>query len=310
MNADQQKSLLTICLLAAFADGAKSDIERAEVKRIAESLDSADLNMAALYQDVLLKSVTLDEAVRGLATPEARNLAYELAVCVADSDGAQNEAEKAFLAELRGKLGMDAAAAAQFTARAESIAAAPLARATSAEPQFASTMTPAELDKMILNYAILNGALELLPESLASMAIIPLQMKMVYRVGKSHGFELDRGHVKDFLATLGVGLTSQYVEQVGAKILGRIFRGIGGRLLGGLASQAVSSGFSFATTYALGQVAKRYYAGGRTLTGEALKEAFSTMLGEARGLQSRYLGDIQEKARTLDVGKVLAEVGK
>ncbi len=288
----------------------KSDGERAELKRIAESLPLADGNMAALYQDVLMKRVTLDEAVRGLDTPEVRNLAYELAVCVADADGVQGPAEKAFLAGLRGKLGLEAAAAEAFTAKAESIAAAPLATATAAEPQFAATMSPEEMDRMILNYAILNGALELLPESLASMAIIPLQMKMVYRVGKAHGFDLDRGHVKDFLATLGVGLTSQYVEQVGAKLLGKLFRGIGGGLLGGLASQAVSSGFSFATTYALGQVAKRYYAGGRTLTGEALKDAFSSMLGEAKGLQSRYLGDIQEKARTLDISKVLAEVGK
>ncbi len=310
MTPDTQRSLLTVSLLAAFADGAKSEDERAELKRIAESLSLADVSMAALYQDVLLKRVNLDDALRGLDTPEVRNLAYELAVCVADADGTQGPAEKAFLAGLRAKLGLEAAAAEAFTAKAESIAAAPLAKATAAEPQFASTMTPAELDKMILNYAILNGALELLPESLASMAIIPLQMKMVYRVGKTHGFELDRGHVKDFLATLGVGLTSQYVEQVGARLLGKLFRGIGGGLLGGLASQAVSSGFSFATTYALGQVAKRYYAGGRTLTGVALKDAFSSMLGEAKGLQSRYLGDIQEKARTLDISKVLAEVGK
>ena len=33
-------------------------------------------------------------------------------------------------------------------------------------------------------------------------------------------------------------------------------------------------------------------------------------VGKAKGLQSRYLGDIREKARTLDVSKVLAEVGK
>jgi uncharacterized protein (DUF697 family)/tellurite resistance protein len=310
MDTDQNKALLTISLLAAFADGEKSETERAEVKRITDSLTSPDINMAVLYQDVLLKRVTLDDAVRALATPEARSLAYELAVCVADADGTQNAAEKAFLAELHGKLGMDAAVAGQFTARAESIAAAPLARATTSEPHFAATMAPEELDRMILNYAILNGALELLPETLASMAIIPLQMKMVYRVGKAHGFELDSGHVKDFVATLGVGLTSQYVEQVGVKLLGRIFRGLGGGLLGGIASQAVSSGFSFATTYALGQVARRYYAGGRTLSAEALKETFSSMLGEAKGLQSRYLGDIREKARTLDVTKVLAEVGK
>ena len=63
------------------------------------------------------------------------------------------------------------------------------------------------------------------PQSLASMAIIPLQMKMVYRIGKAHGFELDRGHIKDLLATLGVGLTSQYVEQFGRKLLGGLLGG-------------------------------------------------------------------------------------
>ena len=36
-------------------------------------------------------------------------------------------------------------------------------------------MTGAEKDKVMLNYASLNGALELLPETLTSMAIIPLQ---------------------------------------------------------------------------------------------------------------------------------------
>ena len=55
-----------------------------------------------------------------------------------------------------------------------------------------STMSAEEQDSVILNYAILNGALELLPDTLASMAIIPLQMKMVYRIGKSYGYELDR----------------------------------------------------------------------------------------------------------------------
>jgi uncharacterized protein (DUF697 family) len=275
--------IATITLLAAFADGAKSETERAAVKRILESLTTEQVNLAGAYQDVLLRRVTLDDAVAALDSPESRQLAYEMAVCVADADGVQNEA---------------------FSASADAVAAAPLDRPTAEEPRFASTMTEAETDRMILNYAILNGALELLPESLASMAIIPLQMKMVYRVGKAHGFELDRGHIKDFLATLGVGLTSQYVEQVGVKLLGRLLGG----MLGGLGGQAVSSGFSFASTYALGHMARRYYAGGRTLSGASLKEAFSGMLAEAKDLQGRYLPEIQQKARTLDVAKVLREV--
>lgn len=45
-------------------------------------------------------------------------------------------------------------------------------------------------------------------------------MQLVYRIGKAQGYELDSGHVKDFLATAGVSLTSQYLEQAGHKLLG------------------------------------------------------------------------------------------
>ena len=39
-----------------------------------------------------------------------------------------------------------------------------------------------------------------------------------------------------------------------------------------------------------------------------LKDAFSGVVQEGQGLQSRYLPAIQEKARTLDAGKVLSLV--
>jgi hypothetical protein len=65
---------------------------------------------------------------------------------------------------------------------------------------------------------------------------------------------------------------------------------------------------SFAATYALGHVAKRYYAGGRTLSAQMLKDAFAGMTREAQGLQARYLPQMREQARTLDAGKVMAMV--
>jgi hypothetical protein len=74
------------------------------------------------------------------------------------------------------------------------------------------------------------------------MAIIPLQMKLVYRIGKSHE---------------------------------------------------------------LGHVAKRYYAAGRTLSTQMLRDAFDGMLGEAKDLQTRYLPDMQAKARTLDAAQIV-----
>ncbi|HSO05615.1 MAG TPA: GTPase [Pelomicrobium sp.] len=306
MTADEQRAVLTIALMAAFADGGKSAAEREAVKGIASSFGGAV--PPQLLQDVVLKRITLADAVRPLATPELRQLAYEMAVVVSEADGAPTAVERDFLASLERALGLDHARAESFVHEAEAVAAAPLAVSTTAEPAYASTMAGADMDGMILNYAILNGALELLPDSLATVAIIPLQMKMVYRIGKAHGFELDRGHIKDFLATAGVGLTSQYVEQVGAKLIGGLLKKVGGGLLGGLGRQAVSSGFSFATTYALGHVARRYYAGGRTLSAAALREAFDGMLGEAKGLQTRYAGEIEARARSVNLPQLLAEV--
>jgi uncharacterized protein (DUF697 family)/tellurite resistance protein len=304
MDEQEQKSILTICLMAAFADGTKHERERDEIKRVASSLaGDGSTHIAALYQDVLLKRVSLAQVTAALSTRESKQLAFEMAVCVCDADGAQSDAERAFLRELRSALMLDAGQAEAYTEQVETIATAPVAPANAT---YASTMSPEEIDKVILNASILNGALELLPESLSTMAIIPLQMKLVYRIGKSHGFELDRGHIKDFLATVGVGLTSQYLEQAGRKLLGGLFgRMGGGGMLGGLGKQAVSSGMSFASTYALGHVAKRYYAGGRTLSTQMLRDSFEGMLGEAKNLQTRYLPDMQAQARTLDTTKIL-----
>ncbi len=309
MNEQERKAVLTVCLMAAFADGSKHERERAEVRNIAESLaGEASINISALVQDVLLKRASLSEVAAMLVTPESRQLAFEMAVCVCDADGAQSPAEHEFLETLRSTLGLDAARAGNFSTQAETIACAPLAPAVAVTA--ASTMTREEMDSAILKASILNGAIELLPESLSTMAIIPLQMKLVYRIGKSYGYELDRGHIKDFLATAGVGLTSQYLEQAGRKLLGGLLRSVGGGLLGGLGKQAVSSGMSFASTYALGHVARHYYAGGRTLNAQMLRDAFNDMLGEAKNLQGRYLPEMQAQARTLDAGSLLSLVQK
>ena len=307
MNTREQEAIVFIALRAAYADGGKDERERAEIRRIAASMPG-EVDYPALVQDALLGRRSLAQAAAALPTPELRQYAFEMAVCVCDADGAHSPAEKAWLDELRAALGLDAAQGDAYESQAAAVAGAPLAAQTAVEPPFAATMSVAEMDGMILNYAILNGALELLPQNLASMAIIPLQMKMVYRIGKAHGFELDRGHVADFLATVGVGLASQYVEQFGRKLIGGLLGKVGGGLLRGLGSAGTGAAMSFATTYALGEVARRYYAGGRRLDAAALRESFASMLGEAKSLQGRYAGAIEEKARTLDVGKLLSMV--
>lgn len=264
MAPTETTAIIIVSLLAAFADGDKHERERVEIKRIAEGLAGEDgLHLPTLYQDVLLKRITLDSAVAELTSMESRQLAYEMAVCVCDADGVQSDAERHFLDTLRTALGMATPAAAEFARTADALAAAPLG-GTAPAPATAT--------------AVVDEA------------------------------ELDRGHIKDFLATAGVGMSSQFLEQAGRKLLGGLLGKIGGGLGRGLGNQAVSSGMSFASTYALGQVAKHYYAGGRTLSTQMLKDSYASVIQEGRQLQSQYLPAIQEKARTLDAGKILAMV--
>ena len=311
MDQKEQQAVMTIALLAAFADGRNEDREREELRRVAEALGTS--NVPALVQEVLLKHVSVSDATGVLTTPDTRRLAYELAVGVCDADGLRNDAETRFLADLGARLGLDQPTMVEAAVDADELATMPLpavgATTRTATPGevVASTpsVPPAELDKMILNASILNGALELLPQSIASMAIIPLQMKLVYRIGKAHGVEADKTQIRDLLATLGVGLTGQYLEQIGRKLIGGLFGTVAGGMAGSLARGATGVAFSFATTYAIGEVARRYYAGDRVMSADLLKRAFNDLVSQGQALQAQYRPQIEQQARTLDPARIV-----
>ncbi len=308
MTAEEQRALLAVALLAAFADGNKSETERDEVKRIAANLggQAQGLNVAALMQDILLKRLGLPEAVAQLESPEQRQLAYELAVCVCDADGVQTTAERDFLAKLKAQLGgtLDTA----FEAQADGLARETDAPVAASAVVATLAVDRAALDKSIFNRAVLCGALELLPQSWASIAIIPLQVKLVHGIAQAHGVNMDAGMVKEFIATAGVGLTGQYLEQFGRKLVGGLLGSVLGGLGRGVGSVGTGMAMSFATTYALGQLATRYYGGGRQMNTALLRQTYTDLLGNARQMQQQALPQIQAQARTLDATKVLAMV--
>ncbi len=310
MNPEQQRALLAITLFAAFADGEKHDREREEIRRIADDLagEAGAPDLARLYQDVLLKRLQLEQAAAALTETGERQLAYEMAVGVCEADGSLSVPERRFLDDLKTLLRLDAPPAELIEGEADVIVE--LAQDAAPGPVVAAQAqgSEAEMDKSILKTSLLNGALELLPQSWASMAIIPLQIKMVYDIGRAHGVSLDQGHIKEFIAAAGVGLTSQYLEQFGRKLLGGLLGKAAGKTFGKVGSAATGMAFSFATTYALGQLAKRYYAGGRRMDTTMLRDTFNNLLGPAKQMQTQYLPQIRQQAETLDMGRVMALV--
>ncbi len=298
------ESTLAIALFASFADGERGEAERTRLDLIANDLGWDDLS--AISRRILMGKLSLAEAVSGLKEAAERDAAYEFARAVCEVDGGLTAEESSFLAELRGHLGLDEQRSRHLDDEVDSLALAPLAPVAGTALEIPPPLPSApDQGGMILRYSILNGALELLPETLATMAIVPLQMKMVYRIGKVHGAELDRASIKEFLATAGLGLGSQMLEGFARKWVGGLGKKMGGKKAGKIANQLTGSAFSFASTWAIGHLATNYYAGGRRFGTAEMKAVYEPLLAKAKELHPRYLPEIRQQAQTLNPATIL-----
>lgn len=245
--------------------------------------------------------ISIESVVSGLESHRNKMLAYEMARGICEAGGTITPPEQEFLSRLRGVLALGLDESQAVDEEVDALSFAPV-------NQELIQVSGIDNSSMILKYSILNGALELLPETFATMAIIPMQMKMIYRIGKAHGVEQDRSLIKEFLATAGLGFGSQVVEGFARKLLGGLGKKYGGKTAGKIASQVTGSAFSFASTYAIGHVAEKYHSGGKRLAGPEMKSLFTSLSEQARSLHAQHLPAIQERAKTLNPASILAMV--
>ncbi|MHB1327758.1 MAG: hypothetical protein ACYC2K_06100 [Gemmatimonadales bacterium] len=302
MREADRAPLASIALIAAFADGFRSPEEMAELERIAVQIGGSD------YDDIAHRVVSdgadLPGLVAQLSGPEARSAALELAAAVVHADGLATDSEQAFLRQLTVLLERDSSDAPEVRRAAEIAAAAAVPDGVAV----AGTMTPAEMDRLILDNAMLTAALELLPQGLATLGIVPLQLRMVYRIGRDHGQALDADQAKDLVAAMGVVASGQVMEGVARKLLGGLTGGLLGRLAGGLMGAATGAALTFATTYALGHATRQYYAQGRSLSSGDLKQLFLRLRDEAKGIFPSLESKVRDRATKVDVDSVLREL--
>ena len=289
MNERDQSPIVTIAFLAALSDGRTTPEEDKELRTTLGKLGIADVD--AVAQRGTSDPATLKQIAARLSDDEARRKAYETALVVCNADGSLNAKETDFLNTLRNALGLDPATTAAIETSAAGLAAAQAAP----KIEVGTGQPPSDeaLDKQILQQAMITGAVELLPDKLATVVILPLQLRLVYQIGQHYGQRLDAGSVKDLAATLGLGAAAQAVEGVVRKLFGG--------LVGGAAGVAVT----FATTYALGHVAKTYYAQGRRLAPADLKRLFAQFQEDAKTIFPRVKDEIATQAKTLNLKSLL-----
>ncbi|HWA56222.1 MAG TPA: TerB family tellurite resistance protein [Gemmatimonadales bacterium] len=286
MNDADREAIITIALLAALSDGQTTAQEKAQLERTLAELGAGSAEQIAAR--VAMGQLRLADVTGRLSDDEARRLAYQTATIVCGSDGPVNAQETNFLAELQAALGLETP---------------PVAEVRSGEPPGV-----AGLDEWIQQQAVIAAALELLPEKLANLAILPVQLRMVYRIGQQHGQALDANQVMDLAGALGIGAAAQVVEGTVRKIFGGLTKGIFGGMVGGAAGLAAGAAVTFASTYALGHVAQQYYAQGRSLSTADLKQLFTRFQGEAQALFPKLQDQVQSQAKTLNLQNLMSSL--
>jgi uncharacterized protein (DUF697 family)/tellurite resistance protein len=302
METQDRNAVIAVALMAALADGQATAEEKGQLQSAMSSAGQADLD--DLTSRITAGQLTLGDLAARLSGDAARREAYGLAVLVCHADGPANAAETAFLASLRGALGLS-----EESVRAIGTEAAALSSAASAAAAPVASGTPpspAGLDELILQQAIITGAVEILPDGLANLAIIPLQLRLVYQIGQAHGQQLDGNQVRDLAGALGIGAAAQVMEGAVRKLLGGAASSIFGGLLGGTTGLAAGAAVTFASTYALGHAAKQYYAQGRRLSTADLKALFARFQEEAKTIYPKVQSQVQAQAQSLNVSKLLS----
>lgn len=317
MTPHDAETIVAIAALAAQADGNQDATERAHIieRAVSLGLPDASTTLAEAMATSVGGPIAVVRLAEQLSTHEARRVAYDTAVSVCYSDGWINPNESEFLRSLASALSIDAAdvdrAAANVQNEFDSTTANNTAHTQS--PTSAASASSAASDKHILDQAILSAALELLPDGLANLAIVPLQLRLVQQIGARHGQRMDANQVKDLAAVFGIGAAAQIMEKVVRNTLGGLVgtlgRGVFGGLLGGIAGGAVGTAagasVTFATTYALGHAAEQYYAQGRSLSTADMKALFARLQTDAKTIYPTIESRVRDVARSGNIGSVL-----
>jgi uncharacterized protein (DUF697 family)/tellurite resistance protein len=297
MKTTDHAPLIAIAMLAARADGSVASAEQRAVDEVVAR--TGDPDVTRLAQQVAAGQLRVADLASRLSDEEARRVAYEGALAIVNADGSASPSEQAFLQELRAALGFSDADVAEATRAAGTMAGAPVTEVHTGTP-------PAgPVDEFILQQAILTGAIEILPDRLANIAILPLQLRMVYQIGQRHGQKLDVNQVKDLAATFGLGAVAQSLEGAAMKLIGGLAGGLLGGMVGGATRIATAAVITFSATYALGHVAEQYYAQGRRLNAADLKALFVRFQGEAKTIFPRVQEQVQRQASTLNLQSLL-----
>ena len=283
MQENEGIAALKILVAVAKADGKLLDEERTALEGALAGVTLPD----GITLDTLLKEEPdLEAQLQAITSPAAREEAYRAALSLAYADGECADAERTILDRMRFAFGLDeknATLVQQIVAETKDTVL-PTHIKKIDDPKVRS----AEITEDTLKYAIMSAVLGAFPVPglavVTDVFVVGLQTKLVRDVGQYFGHTLD----KQAAGTLLGGVVGGAGMRIAVNNLVKLVPGWG---------SVVGAMTSFATTWAIGRMAERYFESGGKAKPEDLKSTFTAAKKEGQAAYEKNKGRIDDKAK-------------
>jgi uncharacterized protein (DUF697 family) len=274
--------------LRVLVSVAKSDGELAPEERTSLENAFTGLQMPAgvTPKSLLDEKIDLDAQLRLFTSPESRESIYQSALGMIHVNGVCTPEEQKRLDHIRTTL--------QISDEKASLARRILddAKQTVLPSSIQQVNDPArrttEVDSDTLRYSVVSGVLGAFPiPGLAiatDLAVVGVQLKLVRDIGQRWGHKVDRDAAVSLLGGLGLGTGARIAVSNLAKLVPAW-------------GSVVGATTSFASTWALGKIADKYFASGMKADLASLKADFGAAQAEGRLAYDTHKGLVESKRK-------------
>ncbi|MCW8132983.1 MAG: hypothetical protein KIS92_21730 [Planctomycetota bacterium] len=278
---------LKVAALVAQADGALSEDEQDSIE---QSFESAALPPGITIGAILAPAESLETLLDEIESANMKARTFVTSYVIAHMGPGIHPRQQEMLEAIRKRLGAEEKPpiAERLKENAETFAAE--ARETILPDQIEPVADPRaredQVDHVVMKYGILTAAIGALPVPFVDMimnaGVVVLQTKMIHDIGQLHGVKSSDEEVRDAFAGLGLGAGVRVALISLIKIVP-----IWGSIVGATTA--------FATTYALGRVADRYFQAGGKLNAQELKALYLEEQERAREIYKRNKRKFDQK---------------
>jgi uncharacterized protein (DUF697 family)/uncharacterized membrane protein YebE (DUF533 family) len=278
---------IRVLVAVAKADGKVTAEETAALEGALEAYPGSDD-----LKGMLAETIDLDAALGDIQSAAAKEALWESAYGLVHADGHASTEERELLEKLRGKLGISG----EKVSLTQRLFAE--AKDTVLPSNIAAISDPAkrkkEIEEDTLKYSILSAVLGAFPVPgvaiITDIAVVGLQVKLVRDIGQYWGQKMDKEAAKMLLAGLGVGTGARIAMSNVAKLVPVV-----GWMFG--------ASSSFASTWAIGKLAHRFFELGQPADLKELKKAMKEAQKEGKAAFTENKDAIEAKKKESE-GKI------